>query len=328
MDENSASSSKCPNVKEIAAPPKEEYYSSSEEEKNNDELKIEEISSLTFINLVDRVITHKWYTKVTLVIHKEYTLQAIAMIDSGAGLNCINEEMILSRYFKKTTEILNAEDRRKLIVNYKSQNSAISNKGICLAMSFIMIQETPKEERLREETYALALEANNAGKYVYPYISISTKWIILMEEKYAGLKPHEVASFYLKDYVEPLIYPKTFEVYQDILTLTRSVEFGMNERAGGDTAFSKAIIKKIIYLSQGLFNLEQPKKSSTKGSQSTPDLTELLKTAVKGLSKEEIKQQFKAFLSEDLSEDEEDIETLLSKSDSIMQDEQDPYEDN
>ncbi|KAG8371783.1 hypothetical protein BUALT_Bualt13G0124100 [Buddleja alternifolia] len=82
------------------------------------------------------------------------------------------------------------------------------------------IQEAPKEERLREEAYELALEANYAGEYVYPYIPISIKWIIPVEEKYAGLKPHEVASFYLKDYAEPSKYPKTFEVYQDILTLT------------------------------------------------------------------------------------------------------------
>lgn len=49
------------------------------EEHNQPEIKDSEeeeevaksINNLHYVNLVDRVITHKWHTKVTIVVHKE-----------------------------------------------------------------------------------------------------------------------------------------------------------------------------------------------------------------------------------------------------------------
>lgn len=104
-----------------------------------------ELNSLIYINVIDRVITHKWHIKITLVINKEFTLSTIAMVDSGADLNCITEGIIPSRYYSKTTEILNAADGRKLLVNYKLKNAAICNKGICLTMPFIMVKNLSAE---------------------------------------------------------------------------------------------------------------------------------------------------------------------------------------
>ena len=50
------------------------------------------------------------------------------MVDSGANLNCFSKGLIPSRYFLKTTEIPNADDGRKLTVNYTLQNSITCNK--------------------------------------------------------------------------------------------------------------------------------------------------------------------------------------------------------
>ncbi|KAL0295138.1 UNVERIFIED_CONTAM: hypothetical protein Sangu_3203900, partial [Sesamum angustifolium] len=107
--------------------PKDSFSDEGSEQEENI-LQKEELNSLTFINMIDRVITHKWHTEVTIVVHKEYFFSAIAMIDSGADLNCINEGIVPSQYFSKTTEILNAADGRKLFVNYKLQNTSVCNK--------------------------------------------------------------------------------------------------------------------------------------------------------------------------------------------------------
>lgn len=48
--------------------------------------------------------------------------------------------MVPSKYFSKTTEILNAADGRKLVVNYKLKNTAVCNKCTCLDMPFIMVK--------------------------------------------------------------------------------------------------------------------------------------------------------------------------------------------
>ena len=68
----------------------------------------------------------KWQTKVTIVDPKEYYFSVTAMVDSGANLNCFSKGLIPSRYFLKTTEILNAADGRKLLVML--QNSITCNK--------------------------------------------------------------------------------------------------------------------------------------------------------------------------------------------------------
>ena len=39
--------------------------------------------------VIDRVIFQKWHTEITLVINKEFSLTEIALIDSGADMNCI-----------------------------------------------------------------------------------------------------------------------------------------------------------------------------------------------------------------------------------------------
>ena len=44
-----------------------------------------------FLSLSDRVIFQKQHTEITLVINKEFSLTEIALIDSGANMNCIQE---------------------------------------------------------------------------------------------------------------------------------------------------------------------------------------------------------------------------------------------
>ena len=43
--------------------------------------------------------------KITLVINEEYTItNAIALVDSGADLNCIQEGIVPTKYFEKTMQ--------------------------------------------------------------------------------------------------------------------------------------------------------------------------------------------------------------------------------
>ena len=44
-----------------------------------------------FLSLIDRVIFSKMHTEITLVINKEFSLIEVALIDSGADMNCIQE---------------------------------------------------------------------------------------------------------------------------------------------------------------------------------------------------------------------------------------------
>jgi hypothetical protein len=76
----------------------------SEEESNN----ILNSNDDKIISLINKVILPKWYAKVHIVVAQDYAFDVIALIDSGADLNCIQEGLIPSKYFEKSTEKLNS----------------------------------------------------------------------------------------------------------------------------------------------------------------------------------------------------------------------------
>ena len=53
--------------------------------------------------LVNKILLPKWFTKVKIVVSLNYHFTVIAMIDSGADMNCIQEGLIPSKYFEKST---------------------------------------------------------------------------------------------------------------------------------------------------------------------------------------------------------------------------------
>ena len=58
------------------------------------------------LSLVNKLIPPKWFTKVKIVISPDYHFTVIVMIDSGVDMNYIQEGLIPSKYFEKSTEKL------------------------------------------------------------------------------------------------------------------------------------------------------------------------------------------------------------------------------
>ena len=61
-------------------------------------------SNQKFLETISRINFHKWHSKVKIVISKDFEFEVIALMDFGADLNCIQEGIIPSKYFKKTRE--------------------------------------------------------------------------------------------------------------------------------------------------------------------------------------------------------------------------------
>ena len=59
-----------------------------------------------FLNIIARMIFQKWYIEVTLVVHKEFSLTVVALVDSGADMNYIHEGLIPSKYFESMIDRL------------------------------------------------------------------------------------------------------------------------------------------------------------------------------------------------------------------------------
>ena len=78
-------------------PHKEELASSS----SGSELGSQSTENLV-LSLLHKIRIQKWYSKITIVI-EDFHLETIALIDSGADLNCIQEGLIPTKYFHKST---------------------------------------------------------------------------------------------------------------------------------------------------------------------------------------------------------------------------------
>ncbi|KAK2993200.1 hypothetical protein RJ640_005168 [Escallonia rubra] len=89
---------------------------------------------------MDRVIFQKWYVSVKVVISKDFTFEEIALIDSGADLNCIKEGLVPTKYCETTRQALTTANNGRMKINYKISESWICNDGICLKTHFIVVR--------------------------------------------------------------------------------------------------------------------------------------------------------------------------------------------
>ena len=66
--------------------------------------KEKEEESTSDLLIINQILYQKWYVRIDLVIHNEFTIEnAIALVDSGADMNCIQEGLVPTQYFEKTT---------------------------------------------------------------------------------------------------------------------------------------------------------------------------------------------------------------------------------
>ena len=70
-----------------------------------------------FLSIIDRKIFQKWYTEITLVVHKEFSLIVVALVDSGVDMNCIQEGLIPSKYYESTTDRLTQANGDRLKIS-------------------------------------------------------------------------------------------------------------------------------------------------------------------------------------------------------------------
>ena len=82
----------------------------------------------------------RWYTKITLKINPDFQSTFIALIDSIPDLNCIQEGLIPTVYFVKTSQRLSTASNVPLKVQYKIPQGHIYKDGICIKTSFLLVK--------------------------------------------------------------------------------------------------------------------------------------------------------------------------------------------
>ena len=82
----------------------------------------------------------RWYSKITLKINYDFQSTFIALIDSGVDLNCIQEGLIPTVYFVKTSQRLSTTSNVPLKVQYKIPQDHICKDGICIKTVFLLVK--------------------------------------------------------------------------------------------------------------------------------------------------------------------------------------------
>ena len=92
------------------------------------------------LNLVNKVLPPKWFTKVKIVVSHDYHFTVTAMIDSGADMNCIQEGLIPSKYFEKSTERLVSANGTQMKIKYELNNAHVCHGNVCFKIPSILVK--------------------------------------------------------------------------------------------------------------------------------------------------------------------------------------------
>ena len=84
-----------------------------------------------FLETINRINFQKLHSKVRNVISKDFEFEVIALRDLGADLNCIQEGIIPSKYFKNTRKRLTSASGGRMQIEFKIPNAHVCQDNTC-----------------------------------------------------------------------------------------------------------------------------------------------------------------------------------------------------
>ena len=92
------------------------------------------------LSLVNKLLPPKWFTKVKIIVSHDYYFTVIAMIDSSADMNCIQEGLIPSKYFEKSTERLVYANGSEMKIKYELNNAHVCHDNVCFKIPYVLVK--------------------------------------------------------------------------------------------------------------------------------------------------------------------------------------------
>ena len=87
-----------------------------------------------------RINLQRWYTNIDLCVKNEFKVSVIALVDSGADMNCIQEGIISTKYYQKTAHRLSGAGGSPLNIKYKVSDVHICKNDYCYNTSLILVK--------------------------------------------------------------------------------------------------------------------------------------------------------------------------------------------
>jgi len=98
-----------------------------------------EVSEEQFLHIISQVTFQKCYSVVKIVLHN-FSINAIAAIDSGADQNCIREGIIPTKCCERMKEQLCSANEEPLNIKCKLNKGHIQNNDYCFENIFLIVE--------------------------------------------------------------------------------------------------------------------------------------------------------------------------------------------
>uniref|UniRef100_A0A251VEY4 Putative reverse transcriptase domain, Zinc finger, CCHC-type, Aspartic peptidase domain protein n=1 Tax=Helianthus annuus TaxID=4232 RepID=A0A251VEY4_HELAN len=129
------------NIKEEIREIKSKIKELEKGENKKDEENNNNTENIGKINHLKGLTSQKWYTKLNIIVNNEFRLTLVAMIDSGADMNCIQEGLIPTKYYEKTTYRLSGANGNPLNIKYKLTNVHICKENYCYKTQLVLVKD-------------------------------------------------------------------------------------------------------------------------------------------------------------------------------------------
>uniref|UniRef100_A0A7N0TK87 Peptidase A2 domain-containing protein n=1 Tax=Kalanchoe fedtschenkoi TaxID=63787 RepID=A0A7N0TK87_KALFE len=109
---------------------------------------------------------------------KEGFLSLTALVDSGADVSVIQEELIPTKYFEKTTHSLRHAGGEKLQIDFKLPEAYICNNRVCIPESFLLVKNitsqfiTEPQTKILNEIKDIILQKYNQINFLKSEVNI------------------------------------------------------------------------------------------------------------------------------------------------------------
>ena len=98
----------------------------------------DEVFGTQFLQTILKVTFQKWYSFVKLVVN-DFSINAVALIDSGADQSCIKGGIVPTKYCERTKEQLVSANDEPLSIHYKLNKGYIQNNDYCFKNIFLIV---------------------------------------------------------------------------------------------------------------------------------------------------------------------------------------------
>ena len=100
-----------------------------------------------FLNTINVVIFQIWEVSLAIVIKDKFAFDIVALIDSRAAKNCLQEVLVPFPLCEETSQSLFGANGKRLAIKYKLTNVHIRNHDIYIKQTFILVKDL-KEKAL------------------------------------------------------------------------------------------------------------------------------------------------------------------------------------